>query len=120
MPEVTLFIGVTPVLSIIFSNVVSRKLWSSIGVAPFPAATAGPFRSMHLICHFYITLGNHDLPGKNAQAEWEYAAKDATQGGSPRWTANSQFTFTHYRVDLPSSDNPLVTLIELDSTGSAR
>jgi hypothetical protein len=68
---------------------------------------------------FYITLGNHDL-GKNAQAEWEYAAKDATQGGSPRWTVNSQFPFTHYRVDLPSSDNPLVTLIELDSTGSAR
>lgn len=69
---------------------------------------------------FYITLGNHDLPGKKAEAEWKYAAKDAAEGGSPRWTVNSEFPFTHYRADLPDSAAPLVTLIELDSNGSAR
>ena len=27
---------------------------------------------------FFITLGNHDLPGKKAEAEWEYAARAGT------------------------------------------
>lgn len=69
---------------------------------------------------FYITLGNHDLPQAKARAEWEYAEKDADRGGSPRWTVGSPFTFRHYRVDLPSSEETLVTLIELDSTDKTR
>ncbi len=89
---------------------------------PFEDAVKAQFEKAYAAFDlpFYITLGNHDLPGKKAQAEWEYAAKDATEGGSPRWTVNSEFPFTHYRVDLPSPDEPLVTLIELDSNGSAR
>jgi len=68
---------------------------------------------------FYITLGNHDLVSTSkAKAEWKYAAKDADKGGSPRWTVGSNFSFRHYRVDLPSANEPLVTVIELDSNGS--
>ena len=89
---------------------------------PFEDAVKAQFEEAYAAFDlpFYITLGNHDLPGKKAQAEWDYAAKDATEGGSPRWTVNSEFPFTHYRVDLPNSDEPLVTLLELDSNSSAR
>jgi len=68
---------------------------------------------------FYITLGNHDVvTHSKAKAEWRYAETDASEGGSPRWTVGSDFSFRHYLVDLPSADEPLVTLIELDSNGS--
>jgi hypothetical protein len=70
---------------------------------------------------FYITLGNHDvISDSKAKAEWKYAEADASEGGSPRWTVGSDFAFPHYRVDLPSHDSPLVTLIELDSNGPAQ
>jgi hypothetical protein len=68
---------------------------------------------------FYVTLGNHDLVSKSkAEAEWKYAEKDENEGGSPRWTVGSDFSFRHYRVDVPSSEEPLVTLIELDSNAA--
>jgi tartrate-resistant acid phosphatase type 5 len=89
---------------------------------PFEDAVKAQFEEAYAEFNlpFFVTLGNHDLPGKKAKAEWEYAMKDAAEGGSPRLTVNSEFPFTHYRVELPDANAPLVTLIELDSNGSAR
>jgi tartrate-resistant acid phosphatase type 5 len=89
---------------------------------PFEQAIKAQFEEAYAAFDvpFFITLGNHDLPGKKAEAEWEYATTDANEGGSPRWTVHSRFPFTHYRVDLPAPEAPLVTLIELDSNGSSR
>ena len=69
---------------------------------------------------FYVTLGNHDLPASKARAEWDFGQPGRRGSRGPRWTVGSAWPFTHYRIDLPSPQEPLVTLIELDSTVSAR
>jgi hypothetical protein len=60
-----------------------------------------------LAAPFYAVLGNHDHNNNRAQVEFDYARQN------PR----SRFKLPHhwYRVDLPTNQ-PLVTLIALDST----
>jgi hypothetical protein len=60
-----------------------------------------------LAAPFYAVLGNHDHNHNRAQVEFDYARQN------PR----SRFKLPHhwYRVDLPANQ-PLVTLIALDST----
>lgn len=71
---------------------------------------------------FYITLGNHDVipdaennHNPDPQAQWTKGRPPNVPATGPRWTTGSDWPLRHYRVDLPSKDEPLVTLIELDS-----
>jgi hypothetical protein len=55
-------------------------------IQPFEDAVKEQFEEVYAAfdVQFFITLGNHDLPGKKGAVEWEYATKDANEGGSPR------------------------------------
>lgn len=56
---------------------------------------------------FYCVLGNHDYEGTKPQAQLEYARRHPES----RFKMPAKW----YRLDLPTPDNPIVTILMLDS-----